>query len=217
MTAVAHAGALPQEQRFTLDDVDWAFYESVLQRVGDRHIFVTYDRGRIEIMAPSWRHDESSRLIGLLIHIMGEEFGVALKGGGSTTFRREDLQRGLEADQCFYTRNLDRIRGRREIDLGVDPPPDLAVEVEITRRMLPRQSLYEAIGVPELWRYDGRELTICVLGPDRRYVVVEASPTFPHVRPQQMAAWVAAGEDLDDIAWARMVRQAIASGTRPAR
>src|SRR5262245_11252298 len=94
----------------------------------------------------------------MLITILAEELDVPIQGGGSTTFRREEVQGGLEPDQCFYVQNVDRIVGRDEIDLTRDPPPDLAVEVEISRRSLRREGVYARLGVPELWRDNGREV-----------------------------------------------------------
>ena len=86
----------------------------------------------------------------MLVTILSEELAIPILGGGSTTFRRRDAAGGLEPDQCFYIRNVDRVRGREEIDLGRDPPPDLAMEVEIGRRTIDREAVYARLGVPEL-------------------------------------------------------------------
>src|SRR4051794_21003148 len=95
------------EQRFVMNDVDWEFYESVLQRVGDQHVFVTYDRGRLELMSPSYWHDRRARLIALLVTIFSEELSVPIIGCGSTTFRRREKETGLEPDQCFYVKQVE--------------------------------------------------------------------------------------------------------------
>ena len=151
--------AMP-EQHFVLTGVNWQGYESLLEAIGEQRVFITYDRGKVELMSPSWEHDNRAETIGQLVRIIAEELDIAIKGGGSTTFRREDVDRGLEADKCFYIRHERRVRGKKKIDLSVDPPPDLCIEVEISRRLLGRVSIYAELGVPELWRDDGKELRI---------------------------------------------------------
>jgi Uma2 family endonuclease len=194
------------EQRFVLDEVDWEFYESLLRRIGDRHVFITFDQGRLELMSPSWKHDTRSRRIAMLITLLAEELDVPIQGGGSTTFRREDVQAGLEPDQCFYVQNVDRVRGKEEIDLTADPPPDLAVEVEISRRSLPREGVYVRLGVPELWKDDGRELRAYRLDESGMYSPVERSIAFPDLTPARIGELLDRGRDLDDTAWSREVR-----------
>jgi len=197
--------ALPSEQQFVLDDVDWQFYESLLDRFGDRHIFITYDRGRLELMSPSFKHDKRGRLIGLLIAVLAE-LAIPIQGGGSTTFRRKDLDKGLEPDECFYIKNVDRILGKDEIDLSVDPPPDLAIEVEISRRMIERVPLYESLGVPELWRDDGEHIRVFQAGDDGHYQPANRSASFPMISLEQMDRLLATAATTDEMNWMRTVR-----------
>jgi len=197
------------EQRFVMEDVDWEFYETVLQRVGDRHVFVTYDKGRLELMSPSYRHDRRAHLIGLLINVLGEELLIGVMGGGSTTFRRKDKETGLEPDQCFYVQHVDAIRGKEEIDLAVDPPPDLAIEVEISRRMIKRIPLYAALGVPELWRDDGKEVRAFQLDPTGEYKPIEKSFAFPMVSMSELTRLLKLSSTMDDVQWMRAIRKEI--------
>jgi Uma2 family endonuclease len=199
--------ALPAEQRFVLIDADWRTYESMLRTLEARHIFVTYSKGRLELMSPSWQHDNRSERIGQLIRTLAEHFDVPLLGGGSTTFRREDLDRGLEPDRCFYVQNAARILGKKKIDLSVDPPPDLCVEVEISQRILDRIDIYANLGVPQLWRDDGSRLTVATLQPDRTYLEQQGSPTFPALTTQDLQQILNLGLGLDDTAWGRTARQ----------
>lgn len=201
------AAALPLEQQFVLDDVDWQFYENLLEQVGDRHIFITYDRGRLELMSPSFKHDKRGRRIGLLISILAEELEIPIEGGGSTTFRRKDLKRGLEPDECFYIGNVDRIRGKDEIDLAIDPPPDLAVEIEISRRMIERAPVYAALGVPELWRDNGEELRVFTLGDDGHYHEATQSVSFPMLPLDQLNRLLKDGISNDEMNWMRNTRR----------
>lgn len=212
MTTATHPAA---SERFVLNNADWGFYDDLLARLDDRRVFVTYDRGRLEVMAPSWSHASDSRSIGLLIHVLADELNVPIKGGGSTTFRRQDLDRGLEPDQCFYTKNELAIRGKREINLAIDPPPDLAVEVEISRRLLDRVGIYAALGVPELWRYDGDQLRVFILGDDRQYHPCDRSPTFPTVPLERMAQFVGDSRAAEETGWSRRVRAWVRQNLTP--
>jgi Uma2 family endonuclease len=196
----------PISQQFLLEDADWQFYEALLRRIGDRRIFVTYDSGRLEIMSPSYRHDRHSRRLALLINIISEELRIPILGGGSTTFRRKDLDKGLEPDECFYVQNVSRVIGKEELDLSVDPPPDLAVEVEVTRRLLPRMPIYQSLGVPELWRDDGEHVEVYVLDRVGDYRPVSRSLSFPDFPIDQIDHLLAMSKSLDDMNWTLAIR-----------
>ena len=196
----------PRDQRFLLTDVSWDFYEYVLRELDERPVKVTFDRGSLELMAPSYRHEISGRTLGLLVEVLGEEFDVPLKCAGSTTFRRRDLDRGLEPDNCFYIQNVQRILGKTQIDLRRDPPPDLAIEVDVTRSSLDRMAIYATLGVPEVWRLSGDSLIVYVLGADAEYEQRTASPTFPHVPPEELVRFVILGPEQDDVSLRRQFR-----------
>jgi Uma2 family endonuclease len=199
----------PDAEHFTLSAVGWGFYDLVLRGLKNRNVFVTYDRGAIELMSPSYEHEQVSELFGVLLRILADELELPLTGGGSTTFRRRDLDRGLEPDCCFYIKNEPRVRGRRRINLAKDPPPDLAVEVEVSRRAIDRVPIYEAIGVPELWRYDGRRLGVSVLagrGKNRRYRAAAKSLAFPTLPLDQVHDLIQSNWTLGETAWRRAAR-----------
>lgn len=166
-------------QSVILEHVSWATFEALLEDLGGPGGRMTYDGGQLEIRSPSARHEAGKKLLGRLIEVYTEERGIDLESRGSTTFRRSDLLKGLEPDECYYVQHAEAVRGREAIDLSVDPPPDLAIEVEISSRVLPRLPIYAALGIPEVWRYDGRELTIERLEPDGRYLAVETSGVLP--------------------------------------
>ncbi len=126
-------------------------------------------------MSPSTEHEEYNRTIALLVEIFAVEAGLDVRNVGSMTFQREDLERGFEPDSCFYVQNETRVSGKTQIDLAVDPPPDLVIEVDITSPSLNKLPIHAQIGVPEVWRYDGRSLTMLGLGPDGRYASLETS------------------------------------------
>lgn len=135
---------------------------------------MTYDRGLLEIMSPSMAHESDKSLLGQLVKLFCLHHRIDICSAASTTFRRSDLRRGFEADESFYIQNEARIRGKREIDLSIDPPPDLVIEVETTRSAINKLALYAEIGVPEVWRYDGQSLWLGQLNRDQ-YQQIEAS------------------------------------------
>ncbi len=119
-----------------------------------------HDRGMLGIVSPgeSPEHEGIGRLCALLVELLAEEMELDVFDAGHTTFRREDLERGFEPDGSFcFSQNAERVRGKYNIDLSVDPPPDLVVEVDVTSYSLDKLPIYARVGVPEVWRYaDGR-------------------------------------------------------------
>lgn len=140
-----------------ISQASWEEYERLLADLTGRPgIRVTYDRGRLEIMSPSPEHEEYKDLILRIVHVASEELGVPLETRGSTTWKRRSDQHGLEPDTCFYIANAHRVVGKRTLDLESDPAPDIAVEIDLTTESLSKLPIYAALGVPEVWRYDGR-------------------------------------------------------------
>jgi Uma2 family endonuclease len=167
---------VPPGQRLLLQDVTWQEFETILEELGDRRSSrLAYDNGMLEIMMPLPEHEDDKEIVGDLIKALLEEFDIEFRSLGSTTFKKKQTQ-GLEPDQCFYIQNEGAIRGKKRIDLSVDPPPDLAIEIDVTSRTHP--SIYEALGVPELWQFDQGKLQINVL-QGGSYALVAESPKFP--------------------------------------
>jgi Uma2 family endonuclease len=128
---------------------------------------MTYDQGVLEIVTPSMPHDEDAGTITRIVDIVAANLGTPIRSVGSTTFRRKDLERGFEPDASFYIQNEERIRGQRAVDLTVDPPPDLVLEMEMSRSSLDKLPLFASMGIPEVWRCDGQRVTIFILEQDR--------------------------------------------------
>jgi Uma2 family endonuclease len=182
--------SFPTDQRFVFRTVDWKTYRAFIDLLVESHVRLTYDRGSLEFMTVSHQHEWLSKLIGRLIETLTEELNIPVKSGGSTTLDREELDRGLEPDQCYYLENEPKVRGRHDIDLDIDPPPDLAIEVEVTRSALNRSGVYAALGVPEVWRYDGETLHILRRNAAGKYVEVKRSPHFPHLDPIELLGFL---------------------------
>jgi Uma2 family endonuclease len=122
-------------QQLLMHGVDWRTYGRLLRAFGERPaVRLTYDRGVLEIMSPLHEHESDGRFLGRLAVTLTEELALPLKAGGSTTFRRGQRRRGLEPDDCFWIAHEPQVRGKRRINLRVDPPPDLAFEVPCPRR-----------------------------------------------------------------------------------
>jgi Uma2 family endonuclease len=130
-------------------------------------------------MAPLSEHEIWKRAIGRFIEQICLERGIPFRAIGSTTVRREDRQAGLESDEAFYIQRASSVVGKMQLDFAVDPPPDLAVEIDTTRRSVARQPVYADLGVPELWRFDGQRLTLLELTPTGAYEERERSIAFP--------------------------------------
>jgi Uma2 family endonuclease len=203
------------EPRFVLYGVGWQGYETMLKLVGDRAVRLTYDRGNLELMSPSQHHERFKTLVGILVQALAEELDIPCIGAGSTTWRREDLDRGLEPDECFYLFDHAERYKDKTIELGADPPPDLAVEIDITHSSLDRQGIYAALRVPEVWRFDGSHLRIYRLRPDGSYEGLAASPSFPFLPSDEIARRLREGETMVDSRWGRQVREWIRNELAP--
>jgi Uma2 family endonuclease len=134
---------------------------------------MTYDRGRLEFMMPLHPHESYGHLLGRLIEMFAFEMNIPLHGGRSTTLKRELAQRGLEPDESYWIQNEPRMRGKKDLDLDTDSPPDLAVEIDITSSSLPRMPICADLGALEVWRFDGSALTFLGLQADQQYASLE--------------------------------------------
>lgn len=191
-----------------LRDVDWQTYTRLLFTFAERPaVRLTYDRGKLEIMSPLPEHEFAALLLGRFVDVLTEELGLPIIGGGSTTLRRRKNLRGLEPDQCYWIANEAKIRGKRRLDLRVDPPPDLAIEVDVTRSSLDRMDIYAKLKVPELWRLDDEQtLLFYVLDADGEYEKTSTSVCFPFVTPADLLKYLALRSQLDHNAIVRQFR-----------
>lgn len=169
-------------QQLLLKNVSWQMYENILEELGEgRTARINYYKKMLEIVTPLPEHEDNKVMIGDLVKALLEELDIEFRSLASTTFKSEAMAAGVEADDCFYIQNEAVIRGKKRIDLTIDPPPDLAIEIDITSRT--RFNNYEALGVPELWRYDGQSLEINVLesGKYEKSNISRNFPQFPLV------------------------------------
>lgn len=168
---------VPPGQTVILDDVSWQEFETIVKDLGEnRNSRIAYDRGKLEIMTPLPEHEVNKVYISNFVEILLEELDIEFCPLGSTTFKNKFMLKGIEPDSCFYIQNEPLVRGKRKLDLTIDPPPDLALEIDVTNRTHPE--IYQSLAVPELWRYQEGKLQILLL-VDGKYIESESSAIFP--------------------------------------
>ena len=174
-----------------LDDIDWRTYTRLIRVFAGRpSVRLAFDRGRLEIMHPLPEHETAAYLLGRFIDVLTEELALPVKAGRSTTFRRRRRQRGLEADNSYWIANESKVRGKQTIDLRMDPPPDLAIEVDLTHSSLDRMAIYAALQVPEVWRLDEHGLSCHVL-QSGQYQSSPWSQAFPRLAVADLMPFLA--------------------------
>jgi Uma2 family endonuclease len=204
---VHHASPPEVVQRVILHGVSWETYERLLADFQDRHAaHFAYDRGALEIMVLSFKHETFNRTLATLVEIVAEEMQGDVINAGSTTFRRADLSKGFEPDTCFYIQNVEHVRGKDGIDLTVDPPPDLVIEIDITSPSLNKFPIFAAMGISEVWRYDGKTVTIFTLEKGE-YRTQEASVVLPDLTSQVLTRFLEDSQAMKRSAWVRRVRE----------
>jgi Uma2 family endonuclease len=202
IAAVAASG----EQRFRLSLVSWEKYEQMVAWLDGRHVRLTYDRGELELMTVSHKHESCKHVLGALLMVVAEELNIENHAGGSMTFKREGLDRGLEPDECYWVEHEPQMRGKEEYDQENDPLPDLVLEVEVSRSVLDRMGIYAAMKVPEVWRWDGEQLRFCLLRR-RKYVESPVSPSFPMLAASEIVRFARLHQSIGKIALLRTFRQ----------
>jgi Uma2 family endonuclease len=178
---------LPVGATLVIHEFDWVDYERLVDALGEHsHLRVSYDCGRLEILSPSSPHEEYARLLDLAVFVFCEVFGLNLRSFGGTTWKRRALAAGLEADACYYTKSAELIRGKNVIDIESDPPPDIAVEIDVTRNSLGKFRIYAALSIPEIWRYDGKAFHLYAL-TDGKYLEIHDSRFLPGLTDRMLA------------------------------
>ncbi len=202
--------AAPQQtigQFVVIRNVSWETFERLLADHQDSSgVRLYYDNGMLEIKVPSAKHEKPNRALAQLIEVLAEEMNLDIERLGSTTFKRDDLLKGFEPDSSFYIQNAEAIAGKDTIDLAIDPPPDLVIEVDITSESLNKFPIFAGVGVPEVWRYDEGKVTIYKLEGDS-YVKAEYSPSFPPMTSEMVTRFLEESTQMKSTAWLRRVRE----------
>ena len=201
----------PSANRVIIQNVQWDTYARLLKDL-EQHSSprLAFDRGVLEIMSPRLEHDACNRTLASIVEIVLGELEVDFINSGSTTFKLEAIERGFEPDSSFYIQNVDRIRGKKTVDMEVDPPPDLVIEVDITNDSLNKLPLYAAFGVPEVWKYeDTLEIRVLRQG---RYTRRAASAAIPSLTEKLVSQFLESSFAMKRPAWLRQIRQRVIRG-----
>lgn len=196
---LATVETLPSGAAILLPDISWEEYEQMLSDFeATPHVRLTYDHGKLEIMTLSSEHEGYAGLFTHLISVLTEELNMPFLARRSTTLKRQKYARGAEADDCFYFSNLDVIGNKKKLNLDSDPPPDLAIEVDISHGSISKLPIYADLQIPEIWRFDGNAVVFYGLVEDS-YIALPNSHWFPfltpHVLPQFL--WRGNSEDIN--------------------
>ncbi|MEG4045982.1 Uma2 family endonuclease [Microcoleus sp. Pol17_C1] len=198
----------PAENRVVLKGVSWSTFKALLADVGDDRAWrIAYDEGVLEIRMPLEEHEEPKRLIESFVEAIVDELEIELRSLGSLTLEREDLTRAVEPDSCFYIQNESLVRGRN-INLPNDPPPDLAIESDYTNSSVNKDSIYAALGVPELWRYRRESLQVYQLR-EGKYEMCAHSLAFPFLPVAEIPGFIEQSRTIGQRAAVRLFRERI--------
>lgn len=188
MDAIEH---LPEGATLRLVGISWDEYEELLSELGDRAgLRVSYDEERLQILSPTPEHEEYKDSILCLARLLADETNIILETRGSATYRRRRKAKGAEPDTSFYVQNAARMIGKRQIDLETDPPPDVVVEIDVSNESLSKFLIYAALGVPEIWLYDGQEARFYQLA-QQNYREIPCSLAFPALTAAALTEFLA--------------------------
>lgn len=213
-TVTPPLSSLPFQEHVYLPGVSYSTYNALVTEIEDRRrLRVTYYHGEMEIMSPSQGHERGKTLIGRMIETLTEELGIPVMSVGSTTFKDELKDCGLEPDECYYIQHEAAVRGRK-VNLGVDPPPDLAVEVDVTTSVIDRFPIYATLGFPEIWQYKGGDIIIHLLQPTGQYAAADKSQALSTVPIKKLAEHLARCDQTDETTWIREFRAWVQAGMK---
>ena len=203
---IAMIDNMPPGGLIDLQDVTWDEYECALRQLDDRRgVRLAYDHGRLQIMTLSPEHEGIANLFPYLIFVLAEECGIDFLSRGAMTMRKREKLRGLEPDDCFYFRNFKKISGKKRLDFRIDPPPDLAIEVDVTSGSMSKFPIFASLGVPELWRHNGEKVRFYRL-IDEQYGEIRRSDLFPFLTPNVVTKFLRKGESGGSVAMGRAFR-----------
>jgi Uma2 family endonuclease len=210
------------DQYVVLRGVGWKGYSTLLRLRGERpQPRIVYLDGDVHLMAPAFSHERNAERLGQFVLTAVEELDVPCIMAGHTTFRRRKRRGGVEGDKAFYLANEARVRGKKQLNLRHDPPPDLAIEAVNTHEADPAVEVWRRLRVPEVWVCEADALHILALQPDGHYAEVPSSVAFPFLTPAEVFDWVSRPQTGSDTDWIkelrRWVRETLLPRARQAR
>ena len=202
----------PEDRSVLMEGIRWTTFETLLVDFGEHRGRLAYSDGVLEIVSPGEEHENAGRILGRLVEALTEELDIDIKSVKSTTLKRADLKKAVEADEAYYI-GADSVRRKgRTMDLPREAPPDLAIEIEVTRKLLPRVPIHAALGVPEVWSWKDGELTIRCLTEGGDYEIVERSRALPQLTAKRLGFWVARAAEIGETKLIKEFRSAFREG-----
>ena len=198
-----------------LRGISWKMYRKLRKLSENRNIRMTYDQGDLEIMSPSRAHEVIAAFLGTLIDVWAIELDVAIVACRTMTIRRADLDRGFEPDNCYYVQHEPQMWEKKRINFKTDPPPDLAVEVEVSRKLLDKMGIYASFRVPELWCWSRNALKVFELSKEGQYVSRDTSICFPKLPVAKIEETVRQLEAVHRTTLARSFRDWVRANVQP--
>jgi len=192
-----------ENQSVVLRNIRWETFLALLEDLGESRGRIAYDRGTLEIMSPTIKHETLKKLIGRLVETFTLELQIKIRSASSTTLISTLKKKGVEPDECYYVQNEEAVRGKDEIDLEYDPPPDLAIEIDITSSSIKRRNIYAALGIPEVWTHDGAALTVRKLLKNGEYKISTKSEAFPMLPVKDLVRFLDQRSALDETSLVR--------------
>lgn len=194
-------------QRLILQGISWNFYEQLLDEFKDSNaLHFAYNNGTLEVEVPLLKHERPTEVLRDLITQICVEKEIDFLNAGKTTFRRQVKAKGVEPDSCFYIQNEAKLRGKLDINLAHDPPPDLVIEVDVTSPSLDKLPIYAALGVPEVWLYKGEKVEFLKL-VGAKYQKVKNSIALPFLSHEETTELLQKGLATSSLKWFKEVRK----------
>lgn len=196
-------------QQIILHNISWETYEKILaehDEVSNPHF--AFCDGELEIMVLGYQHERLKDDLTELTVEIARILEIDYRGAASTTFRRQKKQKGFEGDSSFYFKNANIVRAKKEIDLNIDPPPELVIEIDITHGSLPKFPIFSALGIEEVWLFDGENVIFYRL-EDEEYKQVAESICLFGVKSETVTELLFAAEEMKRSEWLKLVHRLI--------
>ena len=195
------------DQCVELSDIDWKGYLTMLRLRGEQSVpKMVYLDGRVSLLSPSFRHEEIRTRLGVVVTEILVAFEIPFRASGQTTLRRRKRRGGVEGDQSYYIANERLIRGKHDLNLRIDPPPDLAIEAVHSHDASAALEVYRRLRVPEVWVCDENELQILILHGTGLYAPAPTSRALPFLSAIEILDWVKRVPDGSDLEWIKSLR-----------
>lgn len=183
------------EQRVLINGISYEFYKQFCDEIGEQPIRLSYSDDCLEIMNTHLPHEFYKKILAKLVEAIFFERDMRIRSGGMITIQHDAIKKGFEPDECWWIAHEPEIRGKSKLDFRSDPPPDLAIEIEMSRSLVGRIGIYAAIGIPEVWRFNGKQLRFCLLSSEGKYEDSESSLAFPFLKTADLMPYLGPIDD----------------------